>query len=215
MVNYSPNVFTGFLSAVGYLNVVVEGFTIFLNWTEPFTLDLSAVRIDVTYCVDVVSSASSATLHSDCGINVTEFTYPLTRRNGCDAYTFTVTPVNVVGNGTRKSTEYDLSCKLKLRPLAITMRPLLKDTPPMQRNTTSERGQLLYYGQNECVWSLLGFHVSLFSSCTDGCDCAFCNTVYFAHGNFDALFVYCVSGSHKKGKLYYYRLLLCVMVIYR
>ncbi len=73
-----------------------------LRWTAPFAPD----RSDITYCVDVVSSTSSATLHSECGIIETEFTYPLPPRSWCDVYTFTVTPVNVVGNGTRESVDY-------------------------------------------------------------------------------------------------------------
>ncbi len=95
---------TGLLSAVGSLNVGSENeSTVSLRWTAPFTLDISFREDDITYCVDVVSSTS---LHSECGINVTEFTYPLPPRSWCDEYNFTVTPVNLVGNGTRESVDY-------------------------------------------------------------------------------------------------------------
>lgn len=56
------------------------------------------------YCVDVVSSTSSATLHSECGIIETEYLSPV--RVGCDEFDFTVTPVNLVGNGTSSDIFY-------------------------------------------------------------------------------------------------------------
>ena len=92
---------------MGSLDVAsIETSALFLNWTAPFTLDITATVPDITYCVDVVSSTSSATLHSQCGITEMEFTYPLLSRISCDGYNFTVTPVNVVGNGPGKSTHF-------------------------------------------------------------------------------------------------------------
>ena len=106
----------GLLSTIESLMVIVDDAspTIFLSWTPPFTLDITDVDPDIAgYCVDVVSSTSSATLHSECGITVTEFTYPLPLRSWCDAYTFIVTPVNIVGNGISSSLNYsqELQCK--------------------------------------------------------------------------------------------------------
>ncbi len=84
-----------------------EGTTVFLTWTPPFSLDIPRVDPDITgYCVDVVSSTSSAPLHSECNITVTEFTYPLPHRSWCDEFTFIITPVNIVGNGTSSSLNY-------------------------------------------------------------------------------------------------------------
>ena len=97
------------LSAVGSLLVYTSLEMIFLNWTAPFSLDITVTAMDITYCVDVVNSTSSATLHSQCGITETQFTYPLPPINECDAYTFTVTPVNLVGNGTGNSVQYSLT----------------------------------------------------------------------------------------------------------
>ena len=94
----------GLLSAVGSLNITsVETSVVLLTWTAPFTLDITATDPDITYCVEVVSSTSSATLHSECGITATQFTYHTT---WCDEYNFTITPVNLLGNGTQESTEY-------------------------------------------------------------------------------------------------------------
>ena len=100
---HAKQTLTGLLFAVGSLELTPGFNTTTLNWTAPFTLDITTVDPDITYCVDVVSSTSSATLHSECGITETEFTYPLPPRSWCDQYNFTVTPVNVVGNGTRNS----------------------------------------------------------------------------------------------------------------
>ena len=93
------------LSAVGSLRLNINGSTILLlNWTAPFTLDISTTAVDITYCVDVVNS-SAILLHSECGITETEYTFP---RSWCEEYTFVVTPVNVVGNGTVKNAHYSI-----------------------------------------------------------------------------------------------------------
>lgn len=71
--------------------------TFTLSWNRPLTLDLDS---DITYCVEIVSSTSSQT---ECGIMGTNFTYPEPPRVDCSSINFTVTPVNVVGNGTGMS----------------------------------------------------------------------------------------------------------------
>ena len=93
---------TGLLSAVGSLMMTVQNSTISLNWTAPFTLDIAGVDPDITYCVSVVNSTSSSTLHSQCGITEAGFSFSIPPDSACHNYTFTftVTPVNAVGNGT-------------------------------------------------------------------------------------------------------------------
>ena len=39
------------------------------------------------------------TLHSECGINTTMFTYPKPSDTDCVVYSFSVTPHNIVGAG--------------------------------------------------------------------------------------------------------------------
>ena len=99
---YCHLVFTGFLSAVGSLMMTVQNSTISLTWTAPFTLDITGVDPDITYCVGVVNSTSSSTLHSECGITETEYEYPIPPDSACHDHMVTahVTPINVVGNGT-------------------------------------------------------------------------------------------------------------------
>ena len=94
------NTLAGLLAAVGSPSVDLLGTDIILTWTAPFTLDISNVDPDITYCVDVVNSTSLSTVLSECGITVTEFSFSIPLGRVCDNYTFTVTPVNRAGNGT-------------------------------------------------------------------------------------------------------------------
>ena len=96
----SINTLAGLLAAVGFPSVDLVDTDISLTWTAPFTLDIPNVDPDITYCVDVVNSTSSSIVLSECGITVTGFNFSIPIGRVCDNYTFTVTPVNVVGNGT-------------------------------------------------------------------------------------------------------------------
>ena len=80
--------------------MTVQDSAISLNWTAPFSLDITDVDTDITYCVGVVNSTSSSTLHSQCGITETEYEYPIPPDSACRDHMVAVTPVNVVGNGT-------------------------------------------------------------------------------------------------------------------
>ena len=97
-----------------------ENFMIFLNWTAPFTLLGTP-----TYCVDVVNSINMEALDSECGINMTEFTYPFI----CEEISFTVTPVNMAGNGTVRtiSTNYTSVLPEVAEVLSVPTRFLLVD----------------------------------------------------------------------------------------
>ncbi len=55
--------------------------------------------------MDVVNSTSSLVIHSQCGITDTQYNYTVSPNDlvVCDTYTFTVTPVNIVGNGVSAS----------------------------------------------------------------------------------------------------------------
>ncbi len=97
----------GFLPVVGSLTAtpIPLDSIISLTWTRPFSLDIPGVDPDITgYCVSVVNSTSSLVIHSQCGITDTQYNYTVcTNDIVCDTYTFTVTPVNIVGNGTSAS----------------------------------------------------------------------------------------------------------------
>ncbi len=102
---YSLLHIAGLLPAVGYLTAtpIPLDSIISLTWTPPFSLDIPGVDPDITgYCVGVF--ISSLVIHSQCGITDTQYNYTVSPRSTqCDNYTFTVTPVNIVGNGTSVS----------------------------------------------------------------------------------------------------------------
>ena len=90
----------GRLDAVRSLRLTPMEFSILLTWTPPFSFDITDVDPDITYCVDVQNVVSSTRLHSECKINATNFTFQPASPIWCDKFLFTVTSVNVVGNGT-------------------------------------------------------------------------------------------------------------------
>ena len=98
---------SGTLSAVGSLTVYLQDGCTFLNWIAPFSLDIPIISVDITYCVDVINSTSSVTLHSECGINRTEYNFPVPTGSGCGGVIVTVTPVNVAGRGLPTSIQYN------------------------------------------------------------------------------------------------------------
>ncbi len=96
----------GLLPAVGSLTatpIPLDSF-ISLTWTPPFSLDIPDIDPDITYCVGVVNLTFSLVIHSQCDIEDIHYNYTVSPRSTpCDNYTFTVNPVNIVGNGTSAS----------------------------------------------------------------------------------------------------------------
>ena len=86
------------------LNVTGVNNSIILNWVASLPLNILELDQDITYCVKVADS-TSAMLDEQCGITVTEFTYPVI---ACDVLTFTVTPFNPVGSGEQATEIYVL-----------------------------------------------------------------------------------------------------------
>lgn len=100
-------IIAGLLSAVTSPSIIQQDSTLFLNWTAPFSQDISGVEPDITgYYVNVfINDVFDSTEFVD----VTEFTYhipPDSRGSGC-VIQFTVTPVNLVGNGTSATFQYN------------------------------------------------------------------------------------------------------------
>ena len=95
----------GLLCAVTGLDVNVLDSVVSTMWNPPWTLNILGVNPDIEYCVDVMTPTSS--LITTCSINTTDFSYLLPPDSGChDYYELTVTPVNIVGNGTPSSLNY-------------------------------------------------------------------------------------------------------------
>ena len=84
---------------IQFENISTSDSDISLTWTTPFILNVEGFNPQLTYCVDIVNyTSSSVTLHSECGITETAFTYPIPH-GYCHGYNFTVRPVAVVGYG--------------------------------------------------------------------------------------------------------------------
>ena len=118
----------GTLSAVSDLSISSQNFSVFLNWTAPFTMDISGVQVDVTYTVGVVIPTSSLILYMENGVTITEFWYPLTPNVSCDNLVFTVIPVNQAGEGIPNSIPLSqaLECKSQIYNIG-TVEPLNAD----------------------------------------------------------------------------------------
>ena len=81
----------GPLSAVGSLSANVVRGNITLNWTAPFSLDMPKYRIEI--------NSTTPSLFSNV-IDTTEYSFPIGRVCSSNInYTFTVTPVNIAGDG--------------------------------------------------------------------------------------------------------------------
>ena len=89
----------GLLPSVG-LRASTTSSTISLTWLAPFSLAILGDRAGISYQVDVFDSVSFILRNI---VNVTEFSYQIPSNRAClengYAYTFTVSPVNVVGIG--------------------------------------------------------------------------------------------------------------------
>ncbi len=110
-VAMSSHYYIGVLPAVSLLMATPRDSIISLTWFPPFSRNVFYVHPVITgYCVGVVNSTSSLVIHSQCGITGRRYNYPVSSRSTpCDTYTFTVTPVNIVGNGTSASVTLLLS----------------------------------------------------------------------------------------------------------
>ena len=86
------------MGRVNITSVSIQDQSVTIMWKAPFTLDLTNVDPDITYCVDVMDSLNNTLYYSQCGINTTSVTIPLDT-DLCTVYT--ITPVNPAGNGTK------------------------------------------------------------------------------------------------------------------
>ncbi len=91
----------------------------------------------------VVNSTSSLVIHSQCGITDTQYNYTVSPNDiVCDTYTFTVTPVNIVGNGTSASVTRGIlpsgeQCMNILIQIATTMSLQARNQPCLEMNYIS------------------------------------------------------------------------------
>lgn len=83
--------------------------TIRLNWTQPFSLNLTTTEPDIIFCVDTYSTSAESEINtlllSDCNVSQHEYNFTLnvTDPNHRDLFLFKIIPrSNVLGsrNGT-------------------------------------------------------------------------------------------------------------------
>ncbi len=96
----------GILSAVQSLTRTVSGSTLTYSWTPPFTLNVNDLDPDIDYCVEVFNLITLELLHSECGITITNYSYPIPPVGWCCGLIFTVTPISVAGRGAQSSVKF-------------------------------------------------------------------------------------------------------------
>lgn len=158
----------GFLHAVGSLTLSARNSTLSLTWTPPFTLDITGVDPDIEgYCIDITSSTSSFTLYSDCGINISMTEFLIPRDCGCHNYSFAVTPVNVVGNGTSERRLYSCSQECKKVYIKNEFMLCFISAPQLMRKISVNQifptltyliAMVKYYAHNDC-FIIIAVHV--------------------------------------------------------
>ena len=97
--------FIGPLAPVSNLTTgdLIPGRSILLTWDAPFTLNVTNVEPDITYCMDVYINVDQVIPHyirSTCGITATAYnvTFNEGEVTSCDTVSVTVTPVNGLNN---------------------------------------------------------------------------------------------------------------------
>ena len=86
------------------MNITTTDFRFFVTWPEPHTL--LEYTDTIGYCVDVINSTSSVTLHSECVITETEFYYPIPLDVQCTGFIFNVSAINGAGIGEPSTAVY-------------------------------------------------------------------------------------------------------------
>ena len=75
-----------------------------IDWGSPYSLNLTNVEPDATYCVDIQIFNDSASyiilLWSVCDLLATEYIFHPDDPTPCERYKIVITPVNAAGNGT-------------------------------------------------------------------------------------------------------------------
>lgn len=75
--------------------------SIYIDWTAPFTLDITSPANTITYCVDIYNISNQEVLLSVCDIIESHYTYSYYGQDPspCDSLDIYVIPINSAGNG--------------------------------------------------------------------------------------------------------------------
>ena len=94
----------GLLDAVSDVNVEFISPSFIISWVAPFTFD-PPDSPDITYCISITNVSSGSSLGNECGLVPTSYSAVL-EFSACVEYSATITPVNIVGNGTSITTNF-------------------------------------------------------------------------------------------------------------
>ena len=105
--------FLDLLASVGALTLTNPNKLIsYLSWTAPFTLNLQISPPFILYCIDAWNTRGlpmqyAKLVYSVCNMENTSFSFNSSylELSSCDTLIFTITPVNLAGNGTSASIE--------------------------------------------------------------------------------------------------------------
>ena len=92
----------GYTPLIVFLEANTSESLVHINWTTPV---LSTTDNVTSYCVDVVNARSSLTLHTECGISKTMFSFPIPSDIACNIYFFTVIAMGDSGGNISRYTK--------------------------------------------------------------------------------------------------------------
>ena len=95
----NPNII-GLLDAVGNLKYFIMNRYTVVNWTAPFTLNVTDTRSDYTYSIKVNRFFDGGKIVSVHNHTADEYIVRSGESSPCGRFDITVTPVNGVGEGT-------------------------------------------------------------------------------------------------------------------
>lgn len=90
----------GLLDAVGNLKYFIMNEYTFVNWTAPFTLNVTDTILYFTYSIKVNRSFDGGKIVSVHNHTADEYIVTSDESSPCGRFDITVTPVNGAGNGT-------------------------------------------------------------------------------------------------------------------
>ena len=109
MLSFSS--FVDLLQAVNILNYAIsEDFIISISWSPPFTLNVTGIEPDIWYTVEVIDSTDNISSPTPCSsppyfncylLFGTNYTFYPDSPSPCNEYSFTIIPINGVGEGER------------------------------------------------------------------------------------------------------------------
>jgi len=97
------------LNEVEKVQVLVKNFTLFVNWSHPFTLARDELT---TYNIEITNHTSNDSVNFSTDKTEISMHSERSRRVACDSFTITVTPYNEVGEGRKRKIPVNYAGKI-------------------------------------------------------------------------------------------------------